>query len=89
MTARKRSVAWVIAPIVIIVVLVSAYVAGYFWLPENDSVYWVEDSNKTTRRPVPGDELAGIERNYGYDWISAIYKPAGWAEADCDELRLL
>ena len=74
MTRRTATAAPILAMIVIAVMPLVAYVAGYFWLGRQAELVGLGVDN--LGRPYP----YAIERSYPQRWMTTIYKPAGWIE---------
>jgi hypothetical protein len=65
MTTRSSTSAPILAALAIVVSLLAAYVAGYFWL--GDRLDWVSPPE--------------IQRSYPHEWQMHFFKPAGKVEA--------
>ena len=77
MTSRPATAAAILAVLAIVMVMLGAYVAGYFWLGER-SDWHVDHVISLARAAHGGPDL--IRRSYHQRWLATIYTPAGLAE---------
>ena len=71
MTSRPSTAAPILAVLAIVLVMLGAYVGGYFWLGEF-MLY--------TDLPERGERPLGIERTYQYLWQKKVFQPAARVE---------
>ena len=69
MTERKHSAPAILTAVLVLMLLLGAYVAGYFWLGDYDS-----GTNDN-------DETLYVSRDYGQQWLAKLYSPAGKLES--------
>ena len=78
MTSRPSTAAPILAVLAIVLVMLAAYVGGYFWSGERAD--WQVADAKGGVYVVASGQPDKIERSYRNPWLAIFFKPAGFVE---------
>jgi hypothetical protein len=80
MTARPPTAAPILAVLAIVLVMLGAYVGGYFLLGERSDMFISRNGRHISSEKHPGMVLSHINRHYAYGWQATVFYPAAKME---------